>query len=85
MGKPIKKLFGAARKFDVVGNVLGLNKHGGGGGDDNAIPGPYMDPEAYLERDRQRRLAKRAQGQESTIRTSVASPYNPQPKSLLGS
>lgn len=89
MGKAIKKTFGGifkfGRKFDVVGNVLGLNKRGGGGGDDNQIPGPFMDPEAYLARDRLRRLAKKAQGQESTIRTSVASPYNPTPKQLLGS
>lgn len=52
-----------------------------------AIPATGTDTAALVERDRMRRLAKQANGIDSTIRTSPAGAtlYSPQPKTLLGS
>lgn len=52
-----------------------------------AAPSPNnIDNSSLAARDRVRRAAKRAQGLDSTIRTSPAgAPYTGQPKSLLGS
>lgn len=51
------------------------------------IPSPIVDSAAFTERDQARRLAKKANGRDSTIRTSPAGAtlYSAQPKTLLGS
>ena len=49
---------------------------------------PYQDStaSAFTQRDRTRRLASRAMGRDSTIRTGPGgAPYSAAPKSLLGS
>lgn len=54
--------------------------------DQEPIPSPSVDNAAFTERDRTRRLAKRANGRDSTIRTSPqGAAYSGAPKSLLGS
>ena len=52
-----------------------------------SAPSPSgIDSSSYLARDQIRRLARRAQGIDSTIRTSsTGAPYTAQPKTLLGS
>lgn len=51
-----------------------------------AIPSPSNDTNAYAARDNTRRLARRAAGRDSTVRTGPGgAPYSAAPKTLLGS
>lgn len=51
-----------------------------------AIPSPTTATNAYEQRDNTRRLARRATGRDSTVRTGPGgAPYSAAPKQLLGS
>lgn len=85
---PVRKLLGdkTFSQLDLGGQVAGVY-------DDlykpekiEPIPTPNIDASANVERDRARRLARKAAGRDSTIRTSSqGAPYSGAPKSLLGS
>jgi hypothetical protein len=80
-------------QFDLAGQLTGAHDHLYKPDVVQPIPtdnGAGMDTEAaaLVARDRARRMARRAAGLDSTIRTSpsgAAALYSPQPKSLLGS
>jgi len=72
--------------MDLGGQALGAYDANYQPTDIPAAPSPVTsDAPAYEARDRIRRIAKRAQGVGSTVRTSSAgAPYTGQPASLLG-
>lgn len=75
-------------KVDLAGNLAGVYDYMYKPKAVQPIPTDNVDAAAATEADRQRRLAKKAAGLDSTIRTSpsgAASLYSAQPKSLLGS
>jgi hypothetical protein len=74
-------------QFDFAGQATGAHDHLYKPANVQPIPTSDTDSAALVERDRMRRVAKRAAGLDSTIRTSPAGAtlYNPQPKALLGS
>jgi len=87
VGRLAGKAFGKKTfsSIDLGGQVLGQYDNLYKPGDVETPSSPIVDDQAYLARERFRRLARRAQGQQSTIRTGLAVPYSGQPKSLLGS
>jgi len=75
-------------QYDLAGQVFGAHDHLYK--PEKVEPVPAIDPGAdqTVERDRMRRMARRASGRDSTIRTGpqgAVAPYSAQPKSLLGS
>lgn len=75
----------ASAKIDLAGQLTGAHDQYYQPETPEAAPDPMVDSQAYAERDRIRRRAKRAQGQPSTIRAgTMATPYTGQPASLLG-
>lgn len=102
MGSVGKKLTKVANKFSPHALIMGEEASasmdlGGqlfGAHDDlykpkniEAIPGgANMDASAMAERDRARRLARRAMGRDSTVRTGAqGAAYQGAPKTLIGS
>lgn len=100
MGSPLRKLTKLANKtmphtwimgerasagVDLAGQLTGA--HDALYKPAAIAPAPALNTDAaYLQRDRVRRMAQRAQGQASTIRTSsTGAPYTGAPKQLLGS
>lgn len=101
MGSPIKKAVSLtghanphtwfmsnrdAARYTLAGQITGANDKYYKPEDQPQIP--YHDPmaDAVGARDRQRRLAMRAQGMASTIRAgSLATPVSSSPAKLLGS
>jgi hypothetical protein len=78
----------ASAQFDLAGQLTGAHDHLYKPAAVEPIPTDNTDNAALIERDRTRRMAKRAAGLDSTIRTSpsgAAALYTPQPKTLLGS
>lgn len=77
----------AFSSMDLAGQLAGVYDGNYKPADVQPIPTDNTDSAAMVERDRVRRLAKRASGLDSTIRTSPAGAtlYSAQPKSLLGS
>ncbi len=81
----------ASAGLDFAGQLTGAHDHYYQPADVQPIPDNTADANtaAATAADRARRLAKRAAGLDSTIRTSpsgaAAALYNPQPKTLLGS
>lgn len=76
----------ASAKMDFGGQILGAWDRYYQPETPDAPPSPIVDNEAYVQRDRIRRMAKKAQGRDSTIRAgSLARPYTDSPASLLGS
>jgi hypothetical protein len=73
--------------MDLGGQVAGAHDDLYKPKDIAAAPSADTSVDAYTQRDFARRLAKRASGRDSTIRTSPAGAalYSAQPKSLLGS
>ena len=100
MGSPIKKLARISNQFqphtlilgkkvsagmDLAGQALGAYDANYQPTDVAAPPSPVNDAPAYTARDRIRRMAKRASGQQSTIRTGgPGAPYTGAPATLLG-
>ena len=101
MGSPLKKLLKfsnkiqphsllmgekASAQYDLAGQLAGSHDYLYKPKEIDPIPTPD-DAGANVARDRMRRLAKKASGRDSTIRTSPqgAAPYSAAPKSLLGS
>lgn len=85
--KPREWVFGKklARKTDLFGKATGIYKEPGAAAAPIEAPSPIVDDQGLLARNRVRRIAKRAQGQQSTIRTgSTGAPYTGTPKTLLG-
>ena len=85
--KPNEWLFGkkTARSIDFGGQVLSAYDSDYKPEDVAAPPSPIVDADAYTQRDRIRRTARRAMGRDSTIRTSpTGAPYTGQPATLLG-
>lgn len=78
------KAFG---NMDLAGQLAGVYDDRYKVKDPEAIPSPVADAAApFAAADNVRRLAKRAAGRDSTIRTSPAGAlYTAQPKALLGS
>lgn len=75
----------ASRSVDFGGQLVGAHDDAYKPTDIEAAPSPVVDDQAYMQRDRIRRIARKAQGQQSTIRTSAASaPYTGTPAKLLG-
>ena len=79
-------------KLDLAGQLAGVYDGDYKPANVSAIPtgdgtGTSADAAALIARDRERRLARRAAGLDSTIRTSPAGAalYSAQPKTLLGS
>ena len=71
--------------IDLGGQVLGQYDSLYKPTDVQAAPSPIVDDQAYAARDRVRRIAKKAQGLQSTIHTSsTGAPYTGAPASLLG-
>lgn len=70
---------------DVVGDTIGPLVGNGHSAAPSSLPSPMVDAEAYMARDRTRRMVRQAQGRDSTIRTTAAQPYNATQKKLLGS
>lgn len=91
VGRLAGKAFGKKTfsSIDLGGQVLGQYDDLYKPADVSADPPPSpiaADTEAYAQRDRIRRIAKKAQGQQSTIRTSsTGAPYTGAPATLLGS
>jgi len=86
INRPMTKVFGKkfTQKWDFAGQSLGVY-------DDTKpietaeVPSPMPNESPYLARDRTRRRAARAQGQQSTIRTgATGAPYTGAPSRLLG-
>lgn len=88
VGKLAGKAFGQKTfaGLDLGGQVLGQYDNLYKPADIPAAPSQINnDASAYEARDRIRRIAKRAQGIDSTVRTSSAgAPYTGQPTALLG-
>lgn len=87
VGRVAGKAFGQKTfsGLDLGGQILGQYDNLYKPADIAAAPSPSTDAPAYEARDRIRRMAKRAQGIDSTVRTSSAgAPYTGQPASLLG-
>ena len=78
------KAFG---NMDLAGQLAGVYDDRYKVKDPQPIPTDNVDAAAQTAADRTRRLARRAAGLDSTIRTSPAGAtlYNAQPKTLLGS
>lgn len=74
-----------SRSIDLGGQVAGAYDNQYKPADVEAPASPIVDDDAYRARDRMRRLARKAQGQPSTIRAGLTQPYTGQPESLLGS
>lgn len=88
VGRVAGKVFGQKTfsGLDLGGQILGQYDNLYKPEDIAAAPSPINDAPAYEARDRIRRIAKKAQGVSSTVRTSSAgAPYTGQPVSLLGS
>lgn len=77
-----KKTFAS---LDPGGQILGQYDSLYKPEDVQAPASPIVDAEAYQQRDRIRRIARRAQGRDSTIRTNLTAPATGQPATLLGS
>lgn len=83
----------ASAQYDLAGQVFGAHDDLYKPKDAPAIPtddgtGNDAEAAALIARDRMRRMARRANGLDSTIRTSptgAAALYTAQPKQLLGS
>lgn len=72
--------------IDFAGQLAGAHDHLYKPGKVEALPSPEVDAQAYTARDRIRRLARTAQGRDSTMRTDLqAAPYQPNGKRLTGS
>jgi hypothetical protein len=73
--------------MDLAGQAAGVYDDKYKPKDVQPVPSADVDAAAMIERDRVRRLAKQANGIDSTIRTSPAGAtlYSAQPKTLLGS
>ena len=99
MGSNIKKAFQdpvgrlAGKAFgkktfsglDLGGQILGQYDDLYKPEDIAAAPSPENSADAYTQRDRIRRVAKKAMGQQSTIRTGgTGAPYTGAPATLLG-
>jgi hypothetical protein len=85
--KPNEALFGkkAARSMDLGGQLGGAYDSDYKPTDIAAAPSPIVDSQAYVARDNIRRRAAKAQGRDSTIRTSpTGAPYTGAPARLLG-
>jgi hypothetical protein len=85
--KPNELLFGkkTARSMDLGGQVFGAYNSDYKPDEVATAPSPIVDADAYAARDRTRRMAKRALGRDSTIRTSpTGAPYTGEPARLLG-
>lgn len=76
-----------ASSIDLAGQIVGDYDKLYKPKDVQDIPSPISDSAAFTARDQARRLARKANGRDSTIRTSPAGAalYSPQPKTLLGS
>lgn len=75
----------ASMGMDLGGQVAGAYDDQYKPTDIEAAPSPINDAEAYTQRDRVRRVAKKAQGVSSTIRTGgTGAPYTGAPATLLG-
>jgi hypothetical protein len=75
----------ASAGVDLGGQLVGAHDAYYQPEDIAAAPSPQVDDQAYVQRDRIRRMAKRAQGRDSTIRTgSTGAPYTGAPARLLG-
>jgi len=75
----------ASASMDFGGQALGVHDDRYQPEDIAAAPSPQVDDQAYVQRDRIRRMAKKAQGRDSTVRTgSTGAPYTGQPAKLLG-
>jgi hypothetical protein len=75
----------ASANMDLGGQVVGAHDKYYQPEDVAPAPSPQVDDQAYVQRDRIRRMAKRAQGQPSTVRTgSTGAPYTGAPAKLLG-
>lgn len=85
--KPNEWLFGkkTARSMDFGGQVGGAYDSDYKPAEIEAAPSPVNDAPAYVARDNIRRRAAKAQGRDSTIRTSsTGAPYTGAPARLLG-
>lgn len=101
MGSPLKKLTRFANKtmphtwvmgesasaqYDLAGQLTGAHDRLYKPKDVTPPPRADVDQSGLIERDRQRRLARRAAGRDSTVRTGPGgAPYDGAPKTLLGS
>jgi hypothetical protein len=75
----------ASKSLDFGGQLVGAYDDQYKPAEIEAAPTPIVDDQAYVQRDRIRRIAKKAQGRDSTIRTSsTAAPYTGAPAKLLG-
>lgn len=101
MGSPLKKLLRfsnkiqphsllmgekASAQYDLAGQLAGAHDHLYK--PKNVAPPPVANDTqtGVVERDRMRRMARRAQGRDSTVRTGPGgAPYDAAPKTLLGS
>jgi len=77
----------AFSNIDLAGQVIGQYDSMYKPKEVQDIPSPITDSAEFTARDQARRLAKKANGRDSTIRTSPAGAtlYSAQPKALLGS
>lgn len=71
--------------YDLAGQAFGAHDARYKPEEQPAIPFTPTLPAATAARDYTRRLARRANGLDSTIRASSAEPYSAAPKALLGS
>jgi len=75
----------ASAQYDLGGQLTGAHDERYQPEEIAAAPAPQVDDQAYVQRDRIRRMAKRAQGRDSTIRTgATGAPYTGAPAKLLG-
>lgn len=75
----------ASMGMDFGGQVLGAYDEQYKPEDIAPAPSTINDASAYTQRDRVRRIARKAQGQGSTIRTGgTGAPYTGAPSTLLG-
>lgn len=85
--KPNEWIFGKklGRKFDPAGRALGIYKEPAAAAPEPEAPSPVTDDMGIIARNRMRRVAKKAQGAASTIRTgATGAPYTGAPSKLLG-
>jgi hypothetical protein len=72
--------------MDLAGQVFGVYDDRYKPKEVDATPSASVETQAYAARDNMRRLARRATGRDSTVRTGPGgAPYSAAPKSLLGS
>lgn len=74
----------ASADIDLAGQLVGAHDANYKPEEVEPAPSPNVD-DAYIQRDRIRRMAKRAQGRDSTIRAGgTGAPYTGAPAKLLG-